>query len=83
MAGLVEGKTKTGPGLSAKTAWLPATKGIRDWRRTMAPADLELFEALAGESLQAFGYELHHARISPEVREQAEAYRRKWQEELG
>ena len=83
MVNFHEGKTKTGPGLSAKAAWLPATKGIRDWRRSMDPADLELFEALAGDSLAAFGYELHFQTISPGVLEQAETYRRKWREELG
>jgi len=77
------GKTKATPGLSAKSAWLPATKGIRDWRVTMKHDDLELFEALAGDCLVDFGYELHFESISTATRERAARYRQKWCEETG
>jgi hypothetical protein len=36
----------------------PPTEGIRDWRREMAAADVDAFQALAGEVLVASGYEL-------------------------
>jgi hypothetical protein len=35
----------------------PPTKGIRDWRSEMSPADVETFEQLAGLELSRFGYE--------------------------
>lgn len=72
------GKTVRKTGLSAKAAWLPATQGIRDWRKSMQPDDLELFEALAGDCLTAFGYPLHFDSISPATRKQAEHYRELW-----
>ncbi len=42
---------------SAKKAWLPPTRGIRNWRDDFNLAELELFELLAGEMLINFGYE--------------------------
>jgi Sulfotransferase family len=36
----------------------PLTPGIRDWRREMSPADAAAFEDVAGELLEALGYEL-------------------------
>jgi hypothetical protein len=35
----------------------PPTSGLRDWRNQMAPADVALFEALAGDLLTDLGYE--------------------------
>lgn len=35
----------------------PPTKGLRDWRSTMSPAELELFEVIAGDLLSELGYE--------------------------
>ena len=35
----------------------PITTGLRDWRRDMTRRDIATFEFLAGETLQAFGYE--------------------------
>jgi len=35
----------------------PPTKGLRDWRTQMAPGDVAVFEAIAGETLESFGYE--------------------------
>lgn len=75
------GKTVNKAGLSAKSAWLPATPGIRDWRKSMDRDDLEMFEALAGECLAAFGYPLHFDSISPSTRKRAERYREIWNDE--
>lgn len=36
---------------------LPPTKGMRNWRSEMAPADLWAFDAIAGELLGELGYE--------------------------
>ena len=75
------GKTRSQPGLSAKSAWLPATSGVRDWRVSMGEEDLELFEALAGDCLEDFGYELRHTQISEQTRAKAERLQHKWLEE--
>lgn len=40
----------------------PPTPGLRQWRRQMAPRDVELFEAVSGRVLEAYGYE----RVYPE-----------------
>lgn len=76
-----EGKTRTEPGLSAKTAWLPPTAGLRDWRVQMSPRDLQLFEALAGDTLSETGYERACDSISPDVAAIAEKCRVRWEEE--
>jgi hypothetical protein len=51
-----EGRTKTDPGLSAKNAWLPITPGLRDWRTQMPAAEVERFEAAAGDLLDELDY---------------------------
>ncbi len=61
------GKVKAKPGLSAKSAWLPPTPGLRDWRSQMHPRDLELFEAIAGDLLDELGFERSVRRISPKI----------------
>lgn len=38
-------------------------KGLRDWRRDMAPRDVAMFEAVAGGALEAFGYPRAHERL--------------------
>jgi hypothetical protein len=73
-----EGKVRSAPGLSAKSAWLPPTSGLRDWRTQMATRDVELFEALAGDLLAELGYERSVATISPETAALAERYSREW-----
>ncbi|HVS10833.1 MAG TPA: sulfotransferase, partial [Planctomycetota bacterium] len=50
------GKVRLEPALSAKKAWRSPMPGLRDWRRQMDPASAELFEVLAGETLEASGY---------------------------
>lgn len=36
---------------------LPPTSGLRDWKTQMAPADIELFDIVAGGLLEELGYE--------------------------
>ena len=57
-----EGKTKDAPGLSAKRAWLPISRGLRDWRTQMARDHVEVVEAAAGDVLDELGY----PRAAPE-----------------
>jgi hypothetical protein len=47
----------------------PPVRDVRDWRAQMAPADVELFEAIAGDALSELGYE----RAYPEPRRRARA----------
>lgn len=51
-----EGKTRMEPGLSTKSAWLPVTPGLRDWRSQMPSGDVERFEAAVGELLDELAY---------------------------
>ena len=62
-----EGKTRSGSGLSAKSAWLPATPGLREFSSELSAEDLSLFEAVAGTRLQALGYELAGGIPSAEI----------------
>ncbi len=76
------GKTKSEPGLSAKSAWLPATPGIRDWRTEMPPEDVQLFEAISGETLSSLGYEVTNEAIPAETAEKVRACGSLWDAEL-
>jgi Sulfotransferase family len=51
-----EGRQRRDSGLSAKSAWLPPTPGLRDWKTQMTAEDVERFEATAGELLDELGY---------------------------
>lgn len=53
----------------------PPTHGMRDWRTQMAPDDVELFEALAGDVLDALGYERAVPRPSASARARAAGVR--------
>ncbi len=76
------GKTRSDPGLSAKNAWLPPTRGLRDWRTQMIERDVALFEALAGDLLSSFGYERATAGPSRAVASLADRCRRRWDAEI-
>lgn len=56
MANYHAGKTKSAPGLSAKSAWLPPVKNLRNWRNDMPPEDVDVFEGIAGDLLRDNGY---------------------------
>lgn len=81
MARFHEGKKRTDPKLSAKKAWLPATSGLRDWRRDFSADDLALFESLSGELLGDLGYELRAGSPSTKVRATADQLREMWRHE--
>lgn len=40
-----------------ENVYRPPTMRLRDWRAQMAPGDVALFESIAGDSLEAAGYE--------------------------
>lgn len=56
MLGFHRGRERGAPGRGAKGAWRPLTAGLRDWRTQMPAADVELFEAAAGELLEDLDY---------------------------
>jgi Sulfotransferase family len=60
-----EGREKDNPRLDAKSAWRPITPGLRDWRTEMRPADVERFEAVAGDLLDELGYPRRAPQPSP------------------
>lgn len=62
-----EGRTSKESGLSANAAWLPPTKGLRDWQTQMPSDDIQRFEAAAGDLLQELGYPLRAPSIAPQI----------------
>jgi hypothetical protein len=74
-----EGKVRHDPGLSAKQAWLPPVRGLRDWRTVMSATDLEVFEAVAGDLLTELGYERTCNTISPELAVRTGEWHRWWE----
>ena len=62
------GRIRSEPGLSAKKAWLPPTKGLRDWRTEMEEQDVELFEAIGGDLLAELGYERSTYHFSSKIK---------------
>jgi hypothetical protein len=53
---------------------LPPTRGLRDWRTSMSRPDVALFEALAGATLDEFGYERAFETIPRRTGLQARLY---------
>jgi Sulfotransferase family len=72
------GKTRSAPGLSAKSAWLPPTPGLRNWRRAMPERDVALFEALAGDLVERLGYPLAAPAPSASMRTRADRVRERF-----
>ena len=62
-----EGRTRVEGGLDAKNAWLPVTPGLRDWRVQMTAAEVERFEAVAGDLLDELGYPRAVPHPQPDV----------------
>jgi hypothetical protein len=79
-----DGRTREEAGLTSKQRWLPPTAGLRDWRATLCERDLQLFEALAGDLLDALGYpRATGPGIAPAVNTVADRCRVWWEQELG
>jgi hypothetical protein len=75
MLGFYKGRTRTGPGLDAKRAWLPITPGLRNWRAQMSAEDVDRFESAAGELLDELGYPRAVPELRPEDLEHASRIR--------
>lgn len=73
-----KGRTRRDPELSAKKAWLPPTKGLRNWRDQMAPSDVALFEAITGDLLVRLGYDPRFDTYSEETLQTASKCERWW-----
>jgi hypothetical protein len=71
-----EGRTKSDPRLDSKRAWLPITRGLRDWRSEMPAEAVERFEAAAGDLLEELGYGRARHDLSLESRNSAAEIRR-------
>ena len=52
-----EGKTRMEEGLSAKSAWMPPTSGLRDWKSQMSGENAAVFCGIAGNCLDKSGYQ--------------------------
>lgn len=72
--GLLEYHRREDPSLYADHPRLaePPTRETRSWRKELAPADAELFEAIAGDLLAELGYERAHPRPGRRTRALAE-----------
>lgn len=82
-----EGRRKIAPPSDGKHAWLPSqgnaselrlrpiTAGLRDWRSQMSHADVEKFEAAAGELLDELSYPRAVPRLRSERLEDASRIR--------
>jgi Sulfotransferase family len=53
----------------------PPQSDVRNWRREMSPADMEVFEAVAGDLLAELGYDRVFPNPSPAARARAAAAR--------
>jgi len=56
----------------------PPTPGIRDWRRDLTASDIRGYDAVAGKTLERFGYERHSASTAPSDRMRAAVVRARW-----
>lgn len=76
-----KGKASEADGLSANAAWKPPTKGLRDWREQMPREDIERFEAVAGDLLDALGYERVCPVVPAGVRRQVDVLKKQFTQE--
>jgi hypothetical protein len=77
-----EGRTRSKPGLSSKSAWLPVTAGLRDWKTTMDADSVVRFESAAGELLEELGYPRAAASIPRSALERAARIRERFSEQV-
>ncbi|MCP5184576.1 MAG: sulfotransferase [Pseudomonadales bacterium] len=77
MAAFHEGRTVQATGLSAKSAWLPATRGLRA-ADDLSSSELALVETLTGELLDELGFARRIHRVDDTTRRRAERVRAAW-----
>jgi len=82
MASFHEGKTRGGTNRSAKNAWLPATSGLRNWRKDLSIVDQALFDTLSGVFLQDLGYQRSSTAIGDDTIATAQHCLQWWQQEM-
>ena len=78
-----EGRTREEPGLDAKQAWRPVTRGLRDWGTELPAGELERFEAASGELLDELGYERGAPSPGSDAVERAALARRSFAADIG
>jgi hypothetical protein len=76
-----EGREKVRPGRGAKSAWLRITSGLRDWRTEKPEAEVERFEAAAGDVLK-LDYERAFLNPSSDAPEHAARIQEAFAQEL-
>lgn len=76
------GRRKAQGQLSAKSAWLPATSGLRNWRSDLTAKEIALFEALSGSLLDALGMPRTSSQPEPAIETQAADFRSWWSDHL-
>lgn len=81
MANYFAGKTKDNPNLSAKSAWLPPTQGLREWRHQMDEEDVAVFEGIAEALLRQLGYELADNEVTAVISDRAQRCINWWQKQ--
>jgi hypothetical protein len=66
-----EGRMRPKPGRGAKAAWLPVTRGLRNWGDQMHPDDRSRFEAAEHDLLNELGYPLAAPGVSDAANQHA------------
>ena len=74
-----EGRGRPRSGRSAKSAWLPVTTGLRNWRSQMAKEDIFVFESLVGDLLTSLGYSLSAREADGQFASRIDAAKHWWQ----
>jgi len=81
MLRFAEGRSGVDP-VDPDHPWMPLTSGIRDWRSQMPEADIERFEAVAGDLLEELGYERAFPSPSAETLEHVSNIRETFTQDL-
>ncbi len=78
MSRFYQGKEIDDPSLSAKSAWRPATQGLRD-KTSLTDRQSQMFELLCGDLLDDLGFVRLHASYDEVLHFESEQIRRRWQ----
>jgi hypothetical protein len=65
-----------------RSRYRPITRGRRDWRTEMQQHDRRRFDAAAGRSLRAFGYELDERLLDDDALVFATDFRRRFEDSV-
>lgn len=78
-----DGRARSEPGLSAKSAWLPPTPGLRDWRMQMSDDEQALCQQLVGDLLDTLKYPASEVPPTAAIQRRSEECRVIWSQSLG